>query len=32
MFNDIDKMCKLGRLLESRLETACEKRVLGGAQ
>ncbi len=32
MFNDIDKMCKLEHLLESQLETACEKRVLGGAQ
>ena len=30
MFNDIDKMCKLERLLESRLETVCEKIVLGG--
>lgn len=25
MFNDIDKMSKLERLLESRLESACEK-------
>ena len=25
MFNDIDKMCKLERLLENRLEAACEK-------
>jgi hypothetical protein len=32
MFNDIDKMCKLERLLESRLETACEERLLGVAQ
>lgn len=25
MFNDIDKMCKLERLLENRFEAACEK-------
>jgi hypothetical protein len=29
MFNDNDEMCKLERLLESRLKTICEKRELG---